>query len=782
MTSTSTVTFVPGITRSSTSKQWLQLLQLPSFLELPDPAPPNNDFNSYSYLRSWNYQIQHLQTMTSTPTVTFVPGITRSSTSKQWLQLLQLPSFLELPDPAPPNNDFNSYSYLRSWNYEIQHLQTMTSTPTVTFVPGITRSSTSKQWLQHPTVTFVPGITRSSTSKQWLQLLQLPSLMKFQIQHLQTMSYLRSWNYQIQHLQTMTSTSYSYLRSWNYQIQHLQTMTSTPQLPSFLELPDPAPPNNDFNSYSTSKLPSFLLELPFVPGIPDPAPPNNDFQLLQLPSFLELPDPAPPNNYSTPTVTFVPGTTNNDFNSYSYLRSWNYQIQHLQTMTSTPTVTFVPVITRSSTSKQWLYSYLRSWDYQIQHLQTVPGITRSTSKQWLQPNQIQHLQTMTTTPTVTFVPGITRSSTFYSYLRSWTQWLQLLQLPSFLEFLTSTPTVTFVPGITRSSTSKQWLQLLQLPSFLELPDPAPSNNDFDSYSYQIQHLQTMKWWDPAPPNNDFNSSTVPGITRSSTSKQWLQLLQLPSFLTRSSTSKQWLQLGTTRSSIFVPGITRSSTSKQWLQLLQLPSFLELPDPAVSTSKQWLQLLQLPSFLELPDPAPPNNDFNSYSYLRSWNYQIQHLQTMTSTPTVTFVPGITRSSTSKQWLQLLQLPSFLELPDPAPPNNDFNSYSYLRSWNYQIQHLQTMTSTPTVTFVPGITRSSTSKQWLQLLQLPSFLELPDPAPPNNDFNSYSYLRSWNYQIQHLQTMTSTPTVTFVPGITRSSTSKQWLQLLQLPSFL
>ena len=233
---------------------------------------------------------------------------------------------------------------------------------------------------------------------------------------------------------------------------------------------------------------------------------------------------------------------------------------------------------------------------------------------------------------------------------------------------------------------------------------------------------------------------------------------------------------------FVPGITRSSTSKQWLQHLQLPSFLELPDP-----------------------APPNNDFNSYSYLRSWNYQIQHLQTMTSTPTVTFVPGTTRSSTSKQWLQLLQLPSFLELSDPAPPNIDFNSYSYLRSWNYQIQHLQTMTSTPTVTFVPGIIRSSTSKQWLQLLQLPSFLELPDPAvstfkqwlqllqlpsflelpdpaPPNNDFNSYSYLRSWNYQIQHLQTMTSTPTVTFVPGITRSSTSKQWLQLLQLPSFL
>ena len=184
---------------------------------------------------------------------------------------------------------------------------------------------------------------------------------------------------------------------------------------------------------------------------------------------------------------------------------------------------------------------------------------------------------------------------------------------------------------------------------------------------------------------------------------------------------------------FVPGTTRSGTSKQWLQLLQLPSFLE--------------------------------------------FQIQLLQTMTLTPTVTFVPGITRSSTSKPWLQLLQLLSFLELPDPAPPNNDFNSYSYLRSCNYQIQHLQTMTLTPTVTFVPGITRSRTSKQWLQLLQLPSFLELPDPAPLNNDFNSYSYLRSWNYQIQHLQTMTSTPTVTFVPGITRSSTSKQWLQLLQ-----
>ena len=280
--------------------------------------------------------------------------------------------------------------------------------------------------------------------------------------------------------------------------------------------------------------------------------------------------------------------------------------------------------------------------------------------------------------------------------------------------MTSTPKVTFVPGITRSSTSKQWLQHLQLPSFLELPDPAPPNNDFNSYSYlrswnyQIQHLQTM--------------TSTPTVT-------------------------------------FVPGTTRSSTSKQWLQLLQLPSFLELPDP-----------------------APPNNDFNSYSYLRSWNNQIQHLQTMTSTPTVTFVHEIMRSSTSKQWLQLLKLPSFLELPDPAPPNNDFNIYSYLRSWNYQIQHLQTMTSTPTVTFVPGTTRSSTSKQWLQLLQLPSFLELPDPAPPNNDFNSYSYLRSWNYQIQHLQTMTSTPTVTFVPGITRSSTSKQWLQLLQLPSFM
>ena len=714
MTSTPTVTFVPGITRSSTFKQWLQLLQLPSFLELPDPAPLNNDFNSYSHLRSWNYQIQHLQTMTSTPTVTFVPGITRSSTSKQWLQLLQLPSFLELPDPVPPNNDFNSYSYLRSWNYQIQHLQTMTSTPTVTFVPGI---------------------TRSSTSKQWLQLLQLPSFLELPDPAPPNNDF----------------NSYSYLRSWNYQIHHLQTMTSTPtvtfvpgttrsstskqwlqllQLPSFLELPDPSPPNNDFNSYSYFRSWNYQIQhlqtmtstptVTFVPGITRSSTSKQWLQLLQLPSFLELPDPAP---------------SNNDFNSYSYFRSWNYQIQHLQTMTSTPTVTFVPGITRSSTSKQWLqllqlpsflelpdpappnndfnsYSYLRSWNYQI-----------------------QHLQTMTTTPTVTFVPGITRSSTFK-------QWLQFLQLPSFLELpdpappnndfnsysylrswnyqiqhlqiMTSTPTVTFVPGITRSSTSKQWLQLLQLPSFLELPDPAPPNNDFNSYSYlrswnyQIQHLQTM--------------TSTPTVT-------------------------------------FVTGIIRSSTSKQWLQLLQLLSFLELPDP-----------------------APPNNDFNSYSYLRSWNYQIQHLQTMTTTPTVTFVPGTTRSSTFKHWLQLLQLPSFLELPDPAPPNNDFNSYSYLRSWNYQIQHLQTMTSTPTVTFVPGITRSSTSKQRLQLLQSPSFLELPDPAPPNNDFNSYSYLRSWNYQIQHLQTMTSTPTVTFVPGITRSSTSKQWLQLLQLPSFL